>query len=100
MKECIDNRLTETDPGYSQEFENFVRGTRDPILIKRIRVSQVGTSVSLYLSEVQAFDANGLNIALNEPSTQSSIEGTFTADKGNNGDVADFSQTDPLEDGE
>ena len=49
--------------------------------------------VSLSLSEVQAFDANGLNIALNQPSSQSSTDGTNSADKGNNGDIADFSQT-------
>ena len=56
-------------------------------------------AVSLSLSEVQAFDANGLNIALNQPSSQSSTDRTYSAEKGNNGDLADFSQTDTLGNG-
>ena len=99
LKECIDNRFTVGDPGYSTEFENYVRGTRDSILIKKIRISQLGIGVSLSLSEVQAFDASGLNIALNKQSSQSSIEGEFSADKGNNGVISDFSQTDTLGNG-
>lgn len=99
MKECIDDRFTVGDPGYSQEFENFVVGVREPVLTKKIRISQVGTGVSLSLSEVQAIDTAGGNIAINKESSQSSTDGAFTADKGNNGDTADFSRTDSLENG-
>ena len=93
MKKCIDNRITVGDPGFSQEFENFVRGVRDPVLTKKIRIRKAGIPTSLSLSEVQAFDANGLNLAQNKPSRQSSTDGTNSADKGNNGDLADFSRT-------
>ena len=99
MKECIDDRFKEGDPEFSQEFENYVRGTLDPVLTRKIRISKEGPGV-ISLSEFQAFDASGVNIVINKPSSQSSTDGAFTADRGNNGDVNDFSQTDPLGDGE
>ncbi len=65
-----------------------------PGIIRKVRVQLEGTGF-LHMSEVQVFDQNGLNLALNKPATQSSTNSYPTgvlrpASNAVNGELTDF----------
>jgi hypothetical protein len=58
----------------------------------KLRVQLEGTD-NIALKEVQVFNRNGVNVALNKPATQSSTETGNPASKAVNGDLTDASVT-------
>jgi hypothetical protein len=60
--------------------------------IRKVRVQLEGTD-NIALKEVQVFNRNGVNVALNKPATQSSTETGNPASKAVNGDLTDASVT-------
>ena len=60
--------------------------------VRKVRVQLEGSQY-LHMSEVQVFDQNGSNVALNKPATQSSTETGSPASKAVNGDLTDASVT-------
>ena len=66
--------------------------TPNPALVHKVRVQLLGTNF-LNLREVQVFDQNGVNRALNKPATQSSTTPGYEASKIVNGNLNDMSHT-------
>ena len=61
--------------------------------VRKVRVQLEGSQY-LHMSEVQVFDQNGSNVALNKPATQSSTEtGSTSASNAANGILTDHSHT-------
>ena len=60
--------------------------------IRKVRVQLEGTN-SLLMNEVQVFDKNGLNLALNKVATQSTTWDGFLASNAVNGNLNDHSHT-------
>ena len=60
--------------------------------IRKVRVQLEGTD-NIALKEVQVFNRNGVNVALNKTATQSSTETGSPASKAVNGDLTDSSVT-------
>ena len=58
----------------------------------KLRVQLEGTN-SLHMNEVQVFDKNGLNLALNKVATQSTTWDGFLASNAVNGNLNDHSHT-------
>ena len=60
--------------------------------IRKVRVQLEGTN-NLHMNEVQVFDKNGLNVALNKIATQSTTWDGFLASNAVNGNLNDHSHT-------
>jgi hypothetical protein len=60
--------------------------------IRKVRVQLEGTDF-LHMREVQVFDKNGLNVALNKVATQSSTFASWSASYAVNGNLNDLSHT-------
>jgi hypothetical protein len=60
--------------------------------IRKVRVQLEGTN-NLHMNEVQVFDNNGLNVALNKVATQSTTWDGFLASNAVNGNLNDHSHT-------
>ena len=73
--------------------------TFDPNLVHKVRVQQDFPN-GLIIAEVQVFDHNNVNVALNKPASQSSTFGYHLALSAVNGNFNDFSHTTSNDQGE
>ena len=66
--------------------------SKNAALVHKVRVQLEGT-IFLHMREVQVYDMNGVNHALNKLATQSSTESGEEASKAVNGNLNDWSHT-------
>lgn len=93
LKECIDDRVTDPEhEGYSRSFEEFVSGTPEDPLTKRIRVWHDHYS-NLIIEEIQVLDGEGINHSLESSTSQSSISGDKSALNAIDGSFASHAET-------
>ena len=93
LKECIDDRVTDREhEGYSRSFEEFVSGTPEDPLTKKIRVWHDHNS-NLVIEEIQVLDSEGINHSLESSTSQSSSSGDKSASQAIDGSFASYAET-------
>ena len=105
LKRCIDNRPKpgEEEEGFSQSFEDRVRGKPRKEFLSKVRIQVVMLDLFcaipkncpvITISELEVRDGDGFKIpAKNSVHKRKSTEGAFTADKAVNGNFTDYSKT-------